>query len=217
MAGINYAAAGFINATIVDRVLNTTFNTALFGPINGQLVTMGILMLIQLAMNIMGISLVSLLNQVSVWWHIVIVAAVVILIFLTGKPDQSGLTLFAIEPLDTAGGWDNNLGVVHLTYGPAVSYPVVLGILFRCSRPTGLHGLYASATRGGDLGALVARRGHLPFLAVVRRWLRFLSPNDPPARRHAVLSGNPSRMGRRVRTTVAASPSSRSEYNSATR
>src|SRR4029453_470328 len=127
---INYAAAGFINATIVDRVLNTTFNTALFGPINGQLVTMGILMLIQLAMNIMGISLVSLLNQVSVWWHIVIVAAVVILIFLTGKPDQSGLTLFAIQPLDTVGGWDNNLGVVHLTYGPAISYPIVLAFFF---------------------------------------------------------------------------------------
>ena len=39
--------------------------------------TMGILMLIQLAMNIVGINLVALLNQVSVWWHIVIVAAVV--------------------------------------------------------------------------------------------------------------------------------------------
>src|SRR4029453_18525805 len=127
---INYAAAGFINATIVDRLLNTTFNTALFGPINGQLVTMGILMLIQLAMNIMGISLVSLLNQVSVWWHIVIVAAVVILIFLTGKPDQSGLTLFAIQPLDTAGSWNNNLGFVNLGYGSPLTYPLILAFFF---------------------------------------------------------------------------------------
>jgi amino acid transporter len=132
VAGINYAAAGFLNATIIDRILGGTFNTAevIPGILNGQLVTMGILMLIQLVMNIMGISLVSLLNQVSVWWHMVIVAAVVILIFLTGKPDQSGLHLFAIEPLDTVGTWDNNLGFVHLTYGPAISYPIVLAFFF---------------------------------------------------------------------------------------
>jgi amino acid transporter len=158
VAGINYAAAGFINATIVDRVLNTTFNTALFGPINGQLVTMGILMLIQLGMNIMGISLVSLLNQVSVWWHIVIVAAVVILIFLTGKPDQSGLTLFAIEPLDTAGGWDNNLGVVHLTYGPAISYPVVLAFFFSLLQANWTYTGYDASAHVAEetLGARVA-------------------------------------------------------------
>jgi amino acid transporter len=73
---------------------------------------------------------VALLNQVSVWWHIVIVAAVVVLIFATGKPDQSGLHLFAIEPLDTAGSWDNNLGFVHLQYGAATTYPLVLAFFF---------------------------------------------------------------------------------------
>jgi amino acid transporter len=87
-------------------------------------------MLIELAMNIAGINLVALLNQVSVWWHIVIVAAVVFLVFLAGKPDQSGLSLFAIQPLDTAGSWDNNLGLFHLTYGPAVTYPLILAFFF---------------------------------------------------------------------------------------
>ena len=132
VAGINYAAAGFINATIIDKIFGGTFNTVEFIPnvLNGQLVTMGILMLIQLAMNIGGINLVSLLNQVSVWWHIAIVAAVVILIFAAGKPDQSGLTLFAVQPLDTAGSWNNNLGVANSTYGPAISYPVVLAFFF---------------------------------------------------------------------------------------
>ena len=114
VAGINYAAAGFINATIIERSrrrLDFTNTTEIIpGILNGQLVTMGILMLIQLVMNIPGINLVAMLNQVSVWWHIVIVAAVVVLIFLTGKPDQSGLDTFAIQPLDTAGSWDNNLG-----------------------------------------------------------------------------------------------------------
>ncbi len=132
VAGINYAAAGFINATIVDKLTGGVFNTTelIPGILNGQLVTMGILMLIQLAMNIAGINLVALLNQVSVWWHIVIVAAVVILVFLAGKPDESGLTLFAVQPLDTAGSWDNNLGFAHLTYGPAISYPLILAFFF---------------------------------------------------------------------------------------
>lgn len=133
VAGINYAAAGFLNATIIERLTAPTFaNTTeiIPGVLNGQLVTMGVLMLVQLVMNIRGINLVAILNQVSVWWHIVIVAAVVVLVFLTGKPDESGLNLFAIQPLDTAGSWDNNLGFVHLTYGPAFTYPLVLAFFF---------------------------------------------------------------------------------------
>jgi len=130
VAGIDYAAAGFINATIVDRITGGTFNTVLFGPINGQLVTMGVILLIQLGLNIAGINLVSLLNQVSVWWHIVVVAAVVVLIYVTGKPDQSGLTFGAIQPQDVAGSWDNNLGFIHPSYGAAITYPVFLAFLF---------------------------------------------------------------------------------------
>lgn len=140
VAGINFAAAAFLNATIITPLLdnigiaydNTTVLLS-FGEtavLTGQLVTMGIIMLIQLALNIGGINLVALLNQVSVWWHIAIVAAVVILIFLAGKPDESGLTLFAIEPQDVAGSWNNNLGFVNLQYGPAVSYPLILAFFF---------------------------------------------------------------------------------------
>jgi amino acid transporter len=132
VAGINYAAAGFINATIIDKIFGGTFNTVEFIPgiLNGQLVTMGILMLIQLAMNIAGINLVALLNHVSVWWHSAIVAAVVVLIFLAGKPDESGLTLFAVQPQDVAGSWQNNLGIAKFDYGPAISYPVLLAFFF---------------------------------------------------------------------------------------
>jgi amino acid transporter len=73
---------------------------------------------------------VSLLNQVSVWWHIIVVAAVVVLIFVTGKPDQSGLTFGAIQPQDVAGSWDNNLGIIHPSYGAAITYPLILAFLF---------------------------------------------------------------------------------------
>jgi len=140
VAGINFAAAAFLNATIITPLLstlgitydNTTVILAAGGTtiLTGQLLTMGVLMAIQLVMNIAGINLVALLNQVSVWWHIAIVAAIVVLVFLTGKPDESGLTLFAIQPQDVAGSWNNDLGFVNLQYGPAISYPVVLAFFF---------------------------------------------------------------------------------------
>jgi amino acid transporter len=142
VAGINYAAAGFLNATIVDQIFGGTFNTyqllapdaegvATFnGLVNGQLITMGVLMLVQLAMNIAGINLVALLNQVSVWWHIAIVAAVVVLVGFLGKPDESGLDLFAIAPLDTAGSWDNTFGDFSLKYGSAFTYPLLAAFFF---------------------------------------------------------------------------------------
>jgi amino acid transporter len=132
VAGINYAAAGFINATIIDKLFGGTFNTFELVPnvINGQLITMGVLMLIQLAMNIAGINLVALLNQVSVWWHIAIVAIVAVAVTIFGKADTSGLGLFDVHPLDTAGSWSNDFGDIHLTYGPAISYPVIAAFFF---------------------------------------------------------------------------------------
>ena len=132
VAGIDYAAAGFLNATILDRLTGGVFNTTeiIPGILNGQLVTMGVILGIQLALNIAGINLVALLNQISVWWHIIIVAIVVVFIFATGKPDQSGLSLFQIQPLDTAGSWNNNLGFINLQYGPASGYPVILAFFF---------------------------------------------------------------------------------------
>ena len=99
VAGINFAAAAFLNATIITPLLanvgitydNTTVLLSLGGTpvLTGQLLTMGILMLVQLVLNIAGINLVAVLNQVSVWWHIAIVGLVVVLVFAIGKPDVS--------------------------------------------------------------------------------------------------------------------------------
>ena len=46
VAGIDYAAAGFLNATILDRITGGVFNTAeiIPGILNGQLVTMGVIL-----------------------------------------------------------------------------------------------------------------------------------------------------------------------------
>ena len=103
VAGINWAAANFLNATIVTPILaqagiaydNTTTVLALGDRsiLTGALLTMGILMLVELVLNIAGINLVALLNQVSVWWHIGIVAAVVILVFLRRQAGHLGTDL----------------------------------------------------------------------------------------------------------------------------
>jgi len=142
VAGIAYAAAQFLNVAIVTPVLSTfnvTYgNTTEFikagqTPIlTGALVTMGVLLAICLVLNIAGINLVALLNQVSVWWHIAIVAAVVILVFLLGKPDQSGMTLFAFQPQDKGGSWANSIPFlgINLNYGAAITYPLFFAFMF---------------------------------------------------------------------------------------
>ena len=140
VAGINFAAAAFLNATIITPLLSnigiTYDNTTVLlsvgdtAVLTGQLVTMGILMLVELIINIAGINIVAILNQVSVWWHIAIVGAVVVLVFAAGKPDESGLTLFAIQPQDTVGTWQNAIGPVTLDYGPAITYPLILAFFF---------------------------------------------------------------------------------------
>jgi amino acid transporter len=137
VAGIDYAAAGFLNATIFTPLLSQAGvaygnTTLVFGLswLTGQLVTMGVIMLVQLAMNIAGINLVAVINQISVWWHIAIVVLVVVLIFAIGQADQSGLTLFAIQPQDQGGSWQNALGPIQLDYGAAITYPLILAFFF---------------------------------------------------------------------------------------
>ncbi len=140
VAGINFAAAAFLNATIITPLLanfgivydNTTviFGLGDTAVLTGQLLTMGVLMGLELGLNIAGINLVAVLNQVSVWWHIAIVAAVVILVFAIGKENASGLGLFDVKPLDTVGVWDNTFLGISLNYGPAITYPVALAFFF---------------------------------------------------------------------------------------
>jgi amino acid transporter len=141
VAGIAYAAAQFLNVAIVSPLLSSVSikygNTSEFikagdTPIlTGALVTMGVLLAICLVLNIRGISLVALLNQVSVWWHMAIVGIVVVLVLFAGKPDQSGMTLFAIQPQDQGGSWANQLPFFGtLNYGAAITYPLFFAFMF---------------------------------------------------------------------------------------
>ena len=150
VAGINYAAALFVNATIITPLTGGAYsNTTVFfgdpafgaeGPaLSGALVTMAALLTIELALNIAGVRVVALLNQISVWWHIFFVVVIAGSLFILGTQSttaDAGLTLFAVQPLDTAGAWDNTFPVgseepwFSFVYGPAVTYPIVLAFFF---------------------------------------------------------------------------------------
>jgi amino acid transporter len=150
VAGINYAAALFINGAIITPLTGGAYaNTTVFfgdpavgaeGPaLNGALVTMGVLLLAELALNIAGVRVVALMNQISVWWHIIFVIAITIALFALGTKStttDAGLTLFAIQPQDVAGSWDNTFPVgsenpwFSFQYGPAISYPLFLAFFF---------------------------------------------------------------------------------------
>jgi len=138
VAGINFAAAFFLNQTIIAPLtggaLNNTTEVLKIGDtllISGQLLTMAILMAVQLALNIAGINVVAVLNQVSVWWHIAFVILIAGALFLLGTQDtakDAGLTLFALQPQDTLGSWDitippgSETPFLQFLFGPAVDY-----------------------------------------------------------------------------------------------
>ena len=68
VAGIDYAAAAFVNSSIVTPILSN-FNlgfgnsTTMLWVINGQLVTMAGLLIVQLVLNIAGVRLLAFLND----------------------------------------------------------------------------------------------------------------------------------------------------------
>ena len=152
VAGINFAAAFFLNQTIITPLLgegyqNTTEILKIGDSlvISGQLLTMAILMAGQLVLNIVGIRIVAMINQISVWWHIAFVILIAGSLFLLGTKSteiDSGLKLFAIQPQDTLGSWEIRIppwaGVAPdagtplflLSMGAAKTYPVFLAFFF---------------------------------------------------------------------------------------
>ena len=146
VAGINFAAAFFLNQTIIAPLtggaLNNTTEVLKIGDtllISGQLLTMAILMGVELVLNIAGINVVAVLNQVSVWWHIAFVLLIAAALFILGTQDtarDAGLTLFALEPQDTLGSWDitvppgSEAPLLQFLFGPATSYVPFIAFFF---------------------------------------------------------------------------------------
>src|SRR4026209_718509 len=150
VAGINYAAALFINGAIITPLTDGAYsNTTVFfgdpafgaeGPaLSGALVTMAVLLAVELALNIAGVRVVALFNQISVWWHIFFVIVIAAALFFLGTKStevDAGLKLFQIQPLDTLGPRGDTFPVgsdnpwFSFKYGPAISYPVILAFFF---------------------------------------------------------------------------------------
>ena len=139
VAGIDFAAAAFVNTAIVTPILSNfnvafTNSTVLLGPaatpwFNGQLLTMAGLLAIQLVLNVAGVRLLAKLNDASVWWHIGTVAVIVFSLFLisSGKA-HSTVSPFAFAPQDVQGG--ASLFGGSFTFGSAAGYAIPIAFLF---------------------------------------------------------------------------------------
>ncbi len=101
VAGINYAAAFYLGATLLNPLFGFDPNAETFGLINAIWLT-GLLMIIEVIFNIAGTRTVALMNNISVWWHIGFVIAIAVSLFAIGsQPIHPIDFLFTIAPAGT--------------------------------------------------------------------------------------------------------------------
>jgi amino acid transporter len=104
VAGINYSAAFFLCATILNPLFGIDPNVETLGVLNAIWIT-GILIAIEVGFNVAGTRIVSFMNDLSVWWHIAFVAAITIALFALGSQPTHDLGfLFTISPGTNADG-----------------------------------------------------------------------------------------------------------------
>jgi amino acid transporter len=116
VAGINYAAAFYITATIINPLVGGTFDPTAdtFGVQNAIWVT-GVLIAIEIVFNVAGTRVVAFMNDLSVWWHIFFVAAIAIALLGFGsQPTNDIAFLFTIEPAGTAADGTAWAGIIPL-------------------------------------------------------------------------------------------------------
>ena len=108
VAGINYSAAFYLCATILNPLFGIDPNVETFGVLNAIWIT-GILIAIEIGFNVAGTRIVAFMNDLSVWWHIFFVAAIALTLFAFGSQPSHGLDfLFTVSPGTNADGitWD---------------------------------------------------------------------------------------------------------------
>ena len=111
-AGIDFGLAFFINA-----FLNLTIGLPTTPPYT--IAIYGIVLVIHALLNTFGIRIVTILNDVSVWWHIVGVAAIVAVTVVLNQHQRTDIgTVFSTFVNNTGSGGDN----------PQWPGPILLGI-----------------------------------------------------------------------------------------
>jgi amino acid transporter len=111
-AGIDFGLAFFINA-----FLNIVWGVPTTPPYT--IAIYGIVLIIHALLNTFGIRIVALLNDVSVWWHIVGVGAIVVVCVVLNQHSRTDLgTVFSTFVNNTGSGGDN----------PEWPGPILLGI-----------------------------------------------------------------------------------------
>jgi amino acid transporter len=101
VAGINYAAAFYIGATILGPLFGFDPNAETAGLTNAIWLT-GVLMLIEIGFNVAGTRIVAMMNDISVWWHIGLVVTIALTLFLLGsQPMHPFDFLFTVAPAGT--------------------------------------------------------------------------------------------------------------------
>ncbi|HEX3219484.1 MAG TPA: amino acid permease [Candidatus Limnocylindria bacterium] len=104
VAGINYSAAFYLCATILNPLFGIDPNLETFGVLNAIWIT-GILIAIEIGFNVAGTRIVSFMNDLSVWWHIFFVAAIAFCLFAFGSQPTHDLGfLFTVQPGTNADG-----------------------------------------------------------------------------------------------------------------
>jgi len=101
-AGIDFGAASFLNALLDLQ--------GWFSATPGHTVLLfGLILLLHGALNTFGVRLVALLNNVSVWWHVLGVLAIVLVLAIV--PDHHQSAGFVFGHFTNTTGWGSNLYV----------------------------------------------------------------------------------------------------------
>jgi amino acid transporter len=121
-AGIDFGLAFFINA-----FLNIAFGVSTAPPVT--ILIFAIVLFIHGLLNTFGIRLVTLLNDVSVWWHIVGVAAIVLVTVVLNQHAKTDIgTVFSTFFNGTGSGGDNPQWPGPLLFGIPL-YVALIGLL----------------------------------------------------------------------------------------
>ena len=121
-AGIDFGLAFFINA-----FLNLTVGLPTDPPYT--IAIYGIVLVTHALLNTFGIRIVTILNDVSVWWHIVGVAAIVIVTVVLNQHQRTDLgTVFSTFVNNTGSGGENPEWPGPILFGIPL-YVMLIGLL----------------------------------------------------------------------------------------